>query len=83
MVIVAKALKGYRDSENLTQEEAAALIGCSIPTYRQLERGVSEVGSLPDPKLSTIMRALTTLKLDEPVLRALEGAMGSAESERT
>ncbi|MDZ4045683.1 MAG: helix-turn-helix transcriptional regulator [Rhodoglobus sp.] len=77
MVVVARALKAYRKSENVTQEEAANRIGCSLPTYRYLEQGVSEVGQLPDPKLSTFMRALTTLGLDEPVLKALEHTLSS------
>lgn len=77
MVIVAKALKAYRTTGNLTQEQAAAVIGCSIPTYRQLEGGVSEGGTFSDPKLSTLMRALTTLRLDEPMLQALDEAVSA------
>lgn len=77
MIIVARALKAYRTTGNLTQEQAAAVIGCSIPTYRQLEGGASGVGRFADPKLSTLMRALTTLRLDEPMLQALDKAVSS------
>ena len=74
LVLVARALRTYRRAEGLTQEEAAGLIGCSVPTYRHLEQGVSRVGSVIDPRVSTVMRALTLLKLDEPVLQVLEDA---------
>ncbi|MBN6191217.1 helix-turn-helix domain-containing protein [Aneurinibacillus sp. BA2021] len=72
MAIVAKRLRDYRTAEGLTQEEAAELVGCSIPTYRRLEQGLSKAGVAPDPKLSTLMRALTVVHLDERVLGALE-----------
>ncbi|MFJ6533127.1 helix-turn-helix transcriptional regulator [Microbacterium sp. NPDC091662] len=83
MVIVARALKAYRNSENLTQEEAAAIVGCSIPTYRQLELGTSEIGHFSDPKLSTLMRVLTVLHLDGPMLRALDQTVTSSSDDGT
>lgn len=71
MDLVAERLLAYRRRYELSQEEAAQQIGCSIPTYRHLEQPSADPDRIPDPKLSTLMRIFTTLQLDQALLDAL------------
>ncbi|WP_410054864.1 helix-turn-helix domain-containing protein [Microbacterium sp. Mcb102] len=76
--LVAEHLRRFRDTQGLTQEQAAHSIGCSIPTYRALER-TSRSRRSPDPKLSTLMRVLVSVGADETILAALAEHIDDAE----
>ena len=68
---LADELRNFRRTHGLSQEAMAHRIGCSIPTYRSLERALYDSEKLPDPKLSTIMNALRTIDLDDQILAAI------------
>lgn len=70
---IARRLRVLRRTQHLTQEAAAELLECSLPTYRQLEAGSRSGSANHDPKLSTVMRALVVLGLDEPVVDVISG----------
>lgn len=76
--LIAERLRTYRAQQNLTQEQAAHLLGCSIPTYRALEK-VGADRRRPDPKLSTVMRVLTFIGEDEAILLALAEHVDASE----
>ncbi|MEU4014979.1 helix-turn-helix transcriptional regulator [Microbacterium sp. NPDC028030] len=73
LALVAERLRAFRNAGGFSQEEMAEKIDCSIPTYRCLEQATPDPHHLPDPKLSTLMRVLHTLELDEALLDTLKG----------
>lgn len=77
--LLARGLIAYRVDRNVSQEEAAHLIGCSIPTYRTLEHADPYQDRLANPRLSTLMQALTLLGLDAPLVHALKEALEDPE----
>ncbi|WP_167456888.1 helix-turn-helix domain-containing protein [Microbacterium phyllosphaerae] len=76
---LAEGLRKFRAERGLSQEEMAHRIGCSIPTYRSLEKkgGVK----IADPKLSTIMGALKMIGLDSRLIEALHVVCASEHDE--
>lgn len=71
MSLLAARLLSYRQENGLSQEEAANLVGCTLPTYRKLEQVPGSVDPTPNPKLSTIMQAVKLLELDRVLLEVL------------
>ncbi|MGW9159705.1 helix-turn-helix domain-containing protein [Microbacterium sp. NPDC055665] len=69
--LLAIRLRLFRAGRRLSQQETAHLIGCSVPTYRLLEQPSPGTGRIADPKLSTIMNVLTTIGVDDQLVKAL------------
>lgn len=80
MDLVADRLQTFRREHRLSQEEAANLVGCSIPTYGSMELAAGPQGSLPDPKLSTLMRVVSALGLDQSIVEALVAHAAQTEA---
>ncbi|MBQ3359332.1 MAG: helix-turn-helix transcriptional regulator [Microbacterium sp.] len=76
LVLLAVQLRKFRADQGLSQEKAAHLIGCSVPTYRLLEHPWSREGRCADPKLSTIMNALSAIGVDALWVAALQEFAG-------
>lgn len=68
---LATELMTFRRARGLSQEAMAHRIGCSVPTYRSLERVSVGEKRVADPKLSTIMSVLATIELDHLWVHAL------------
>ena len=77
---LAVELDGFRRARGLSQEAMAYRIGCSVPTYRSLERPRCHATRGSDPKLSTIVSVLKTIGLDERLLEALRVDIQSDET---
>ncbi|MFE7843634.1 helix-turn-helix domain-containing protein [Microbacterium sp. NPDC057407] len=77
--LIADRLRAYRRERRLSQEEMAHRLGCSLPTYRSLERACGPYAALPDPKLSTVMRAVCLLGLDQRLVDVLNAHSAEVE----
>lgn len=75
--LLAGRLIAYRLANGFFQERVALEIGCAVATYRALELWDAEPNRPPDPKLSTMMRVLSVLELDAPVLDVLANAISN------
>lgn len=65
---LAASLRQLRSARGISQEKVALDAGISVRTYSYLERGLSPAGSDANPTLETILRVLTALEVDPPLL---------------